>query len=139
MTTTSIPALLEPIQERLDAATPGPWVWSRRRPFGPDVPPRFELVKPVVLGEFNGMPMHGHPLNIIKSDNEWQPNDHDADFIAHSPTDTARLLAAVKAVAELHFAEGDPDHSTADICFECRDEWPCSTVSAVEAALRDEA
>lgn len=46
-----------------------------------------------------------------------------------------KLLAAVEAVEKLHFPEGDSDHSSADICFECRDEWPCPTIAALTSAL----
>lgn len=97
MTATSIPALLEPIQERLDAATPGPWK--------ADVSVRGDCV---VWGP------NGRFLMNAQAEPHWleYPGEtrmvsfdvdrRDAVFIAAAPTDTARLLAAVKAVTEVH-------------------------------------
>ncbi|MFJ4286625.1 hypothetical protein ACIPY0_13385 [Paenarthrobacter nicotinovorans] len=98
MTAAVIPALLDPIQERLDAATPGPWTDALGK--------TFKAVGSIA----------------------------DARFIVNAPTDTARLLAAVKAVTDLH----KQDTYGPAFCI-CTERWPCSTVSAVEAALRGEA
>ena len=119
MTTTGIPALLEPIQERLDAATPGPW--------------QIEYLDEGIAEI--ATPDGGH---IAIADGRQA----DAEFIAASPTDTARLLAAVKAVTKLHRREViavHEGHGEEATCTECGHYWPCPTVSAVEAALRGEA
>ena len=92
---TTIPALLEPIENRLKVMSEPPWF-------------------------------------------QWP-----SDAIAASPTDTARLLAAVKAVTKLH--KPGPGYLTTDVaCQTCSNSigyvlYPCETVSAVEAALRSEA
>ena len=138
MTTTSIPALLEPIQAR---------------------------------------------LNDALTHQTLEPSDY-ADMAWKTMPDTARLLAAVKAVTEVHkpvtlwMAHEDADVSYQskedllaeradlteadlvpfELCSHCRmiedspcegectmsagyreSLWPCETVSAVESALRDEA
>lgn len=62
--------------------------------------------------------------------------------VFRSQSDTARLLAAVKAVTELHVREViavHPGYGEEAWCPVCQEHWPCSTVSAVEAALRGEA
>ena len=148
MTAPSIPALLEPIQARLDAATPGPWKAD------------------------NLENTHGHRgiywVSIDRPDHimtvaEVDANDDgveavwkfdDAVFIAAAPTDTARLLAAVKAVTALPHEDycctkGCPGfglatcgkvHKNGDEC----DGSECSCfmsgpLRAIEAALRGEA
>ncbi|UXM92534.1 hypothetical protein [Paenarthrobacter sp. JL.01a] len=133
MTAAGIPALLEPIQARLDAATPGPWEASDVVDM--DVDGTYELAH--VLAPDPGEPETstlGVALGILRPD---------AEFIANSPTDTARLLAAVKAVEELHkpFTHHflTPPAGSVEICLACHEQWPCETVSAVEAALRGEA
>lgn len=123
MTASGIPALLEPIQERLNAATPGPW----------------ELLGG---GEWIS------PIGIAVAPDDGGVGPKDAVFIAHAPTDTARLLAAVKAVVELAeewrykgefgwgaWQEGHgPDPEGAAL-----DNASSRIRSAVEAALRGEA
>lgn len=81
MTATSIPALLEPIQNRLNAATPGPW--SHGRGITPYVAKRDWV-------EVQNQATICHDVRPA-----------DAEFIAHAPTDQARLLAAIQAVDEL--------------------------------------
>lgn len=127
MTAAGIPALLEPIQERLDATTPGPWGRVD------DLYHRFDQVHRI------GSESTGSDIAfLIRRD---QPQDKaDAAFIAAAPTDTARLLAAVKAVVALHTQHtsrcGCDIPDGAGDCEECDQPWPCPTVSAVEAALR---
>lgn len=85
MTATSIPALLEPIQARLDAATPGPW-----------------KAEPYVFGVLEDGRIRvtsSSDSGIYNTAEDVLPAD--AVFIAAAPTDTARLLAAVKAVSDL--------------------------------------
>lgn len=133
MTATSIPALLEPIQERLDAATPGPWSATQAA----------DEESTTWIEATNGDVLHhdergyGH----MRENFAWMKRA-DADFIANAPTDTARLLAAVKAVTEMHRREViavHEGHGEEATCTECGHYWPCPTSAAVEAALRSEA
>ncbi|ERI39165.1 hypothetical protein M707_02595 [Arthrobacter sp. AK-YN10] len=126
MTAAGIPALLEPIQERLNAATPGPWKTVRHD---------LSLYVVAESGELN-------PINLGYVGNR---PERDAVFIAASPTDTARLLAAVKAVDSilsqaLTMISADPDVSEYERGF---DDSTCGLSAklraAVEAALRSEA
>lgn len=125
MTATSIPALLEPIQARLDAATPGPW--------------QIEYLDEGIAEI--ATPDGGH---VAIADGRQA----DAEFIAASPTDTARLLAAVKAVVAesgevvtdseglgLDFQEDDFDRGY----HAARRQTVQQILDAVEAALRCEA
>ena len=112
MTAPSIPALLEPIQERLNAATPGPW--------------QIEYLDEGIAEI--ATPDGGH---VAIADGRQA----DAEFIAASPTDTARLLAAVKAVDE--FIQDAAEQSPRELI-------PVPAVAGllrnvVEAALRGEA
>lgn len=160
MTASGIPALLEPIQERLDAATPGPWFQGRESD-------RYENTREV----YSEREVSATSEDVAT----FIHHPEDAALIANAPEDLARLLAAVKAVSELH-CETKRDFITATDCIreecDCDDEcpteelpvcrhcwnqleqidpyfgeehhvsevmWPCPTVSAVEAALRGEA
>ena len=138
MTAAGIPALLEPIQERLNAATPGPWQWSPEEDVWGDCGPNLETVErgPVYSDGSQGASVTvigswGHDANGISVE------DHDAVFIAAAPTDTARLLAAVKAVLEV---SEEPDvtlrHPKGDKTFYVEAH---RIRSAVKAALRGEA
>lgn len=107
------------MKSRLEAATPGPWFQGRDSN-------RWENATEV----YSEREVSATSRDICTS----VALPEDAELIAHAPTDTARLLAAVKAVVALH--ECDVDFGK---CTDCYDEWPCCTVSAVEAALRSEA
>ena len=78
MTADRIPALLEPIQNRLNAATPGPWAWDGHARRG-------------LVNMSQAMP-------ILQCAALLHPERANADFIANAPTDQARLLAAIQAV-----------------------------------------
>ncbi|MDO5866006.1 MULTISPECIES: hypothetical protein [Paenarthrobacter] len=130
MTTTSIPALLEPIQERLNKATPGPWDWDHSN---------FRRVLEGKDGE-----------QVLTCAALLYPERRNQEFIANAPTDTARLLAAVKAVTEVHEpvdAVMNPGRHerVVKVCTGCGADdgnwqrFPCPTIRAVEAALRGEA
>ena len=139
MTATSIPALLEPIQARLNAATPGPWEFD-----GADIcnvpdysgpTPAVPYVEVMENRVTCGSYCYGGSI-------EQTISDEDKALIANAPTDTARLLAAVKAVVALHPREVIAVHEgygEEAVCPECQLHYPCPTVSAVEAALRCEA
>lgn len=103
MTAAGIPALLEPIQNRLNAATPGPWHWRNTS----DVYLMGAKTR-VVMG-FARMGMQGAQPQFVNKDGLFidagKENLHaipDAAFIAAAPTDQARLLAAVQAVVVIH-------------------------------------
>ncbi|TVU61591.1 hypothetical protein FQP90_13705 [Paenarthrobacter nitroguajacolicus] len=126
MTATGIPALLEPIQNRLNAATPGPWEvidfhegFRRMEPlYGVvNIDPR----KPVMAAD--------KQLTVQVEEGERE----DAEFIAAAPMDQARLLAAVQAVvAEIE----DTDLETNEAQ---QGDLADRILSAVAAALGGEA
>lgn len=100
--TETIKTLLEPIQNRLNAATPGPWHWRNTS----DVYLMGARTR-VVMG-FARMGMQGAQPQFVNEDGLFidagKENLHaipDAAFIANAPTDQARLLAAIQAVDEL--------------------------------------
>ena len=138
MTAAGIPALLEPIQERLDAAIPGPWEPMRAGLLGTRVV--------TIDGEWDEGIIPPEFINMVTP---AMRNFDTAVFIAAAPADTARLLAAVKAVTEVHQIkfynkwgrEESEDQGKGGWCSTCgRFDGPgCPTVSAVEAALRGEA
>lgn len=144
MTATSIPALLEPIQARLDAATdaaPAPWQAVGTGVRGGD--------HWYVCAE--GQSIASIACNDGENEEQREPL---ARFMTAAPTDTARLLAAVKAVTALPHEDycctkGCPGfglatcgkvHKNGDEC----DGSECSCfmsgpLRAIESALRDEA
>ena len=83
MTADRIPALLEPIQNRLNAATPGPWHQGRDSN-------RWENSTEV----YSEREVSATSRDICTS----IARPEDAELIAAAPTDQARLLAAVQAV-----------------------------------------
>lgn len=121
--TETIKTLLQSIQNRLNAATPGPW--SHGRGITPYVAKRDWV-------EVQNQATICHDVRPA-----------DADFIANAPTDQARLLAAAQAASDLHehrIGEYRDMHGqawTGDYCVECRDEWPCPTAAAIESALSE--
>ena len=90
----SVAELLQPMKDRLAAATPGPWEvvdfhegFRRMDPLHGvvNVDPR----KPVMLAD--------KQLTVQIEDGELA----DAEFIASAPTDQAKLIAAIEAVESL--------------------------------------
>ena len=142
---------LAPIRERLAAATPGPWYWRNTQ----DV--YLMGAKSRAVMGFTRMGMQGAQPQFVNSDGLFidagKENLHaipDAEFIAHAPTDTARLLAALDGVLALHspmdyeYFVDEGVTSTALVCSCCQDWihddadvilYPCSTVAAVTTAL----
>lgn len=84
--TETIKTLIEPIQERLNAATLGPWTLQECSPCTERG--RLDVI---VWADNGNIPVTG-----------WHDSDPyeagDAVLIANAPTDQARLLAAVQAV-----------------------------------------
>jgi len=77
--TATITSLLQPLKDRLAAATPGPWYAEKMRAHSDDVLAESED-GPIVIAEHAGC---------------------DAEFIAAAPTDQAKLIAAVEAAEAL--------------------------------------
>jgi hypothetical protein len=77
--TATVPALLQPLKDRLAAATPGPWKTVRHD---------LSLYVESESGELN-------PINLGYVGNR---PERDGDFIAASPTDQAKLISAIEAV-----------------------------------------
>ena len=108
--------LLAEMQARCDAATEGPWTWHCHQTFDGDEWAVFD---------------EGDRALAMHRDG-WMP---DAAFIAAARTDMPRLIAAVRAVLELHRAETlyrsvgpfDVCPRHADDCLEetASGEWMC--------------
>ena len=113
---------LDEIQARADAATDGPWAW--------------EPTSPTMSGECWNLRVAGKP-GIRFSVTEYQHGPDNAEFIAHARTDVPALVAALRAVLDLHVGVVDCcDECSPMKCAVCEAwEWPCDTVRAVEAAL----
>ncbi|MEQ4566201.1 hypothetical protein [Paenarthrobacter sp. CAP02] len=95
MTATSIPALLEPIQNRLEVITPGKWFREYSDVIISDPDPRD-------VEEGYDDPRSMRIVRAAPHLNKREPQGiKNADFIANAPTDTARLLAAVKAALDV--------------------------------------
>ena len=68
----------------------------------------------------------------------------DAEFIAHARTDVPALVAALRAVLELH-VKARPITVAYDTqerrgyCYVCAENWPCRTVTAIHQHLGEDA
>jgi hypothetical protein len=78
--TVTVPSLLQPMKDRLAAATEGPWKTVRHD---------LSLYVEAESGELN-------PINLGYVGNRPERN---GDFIAAAPTDQAKLIAAIEQVA----------------------------------------
>lgn len=106
------------IRAQADDATEGPWM-GIRYPDG-----------------FLGRVIGGNGFGVA----EDFPDDADAEFIAAARTTVPRLLDALEGVLALHVVAQPitAAHGTqegGDYCRTCAEDWPCSTVTAVTAAL----
>ena len=80
---------LEPIKERLAAATPGPWrVWTDPDP----TKVRATAVETAWC--------HGDIEGDTELITDYLPTDADAEMIAHAPSDLAALVAEVEQLRE---------------------------------------
>ncbi len=156
---------LNEIGARMNAATPGPWRVEETSHIAcllergeeclhPDSP----LLDSELMADIKGAPTrvyHTHearetPHRIepdIAGNYDWEEggivHGDDAEFIAHARTDVPALVAALRAVLDMHarrpwrlgdfLCHGQTEFP--DQCDACRTEWPCPTVLAVEAAL----
>lgn len=132
--TADIDRLLDAMQARCDAATEGPWEasvgeisqsWERPEPW-----------KPIVSTDVSCM---GYCYGGSAAGVE---EEADAEFIAAARTDLPRLIAAVRAVLEVHERIPSGSDYLVDLC-SCQDlyteeeGWPCRTVTALTAALKE--
>ena len=120
----SISNRLDQIEARADAATEGPW--EKHTVNG------WEMV---VSYSTDAM------IQLVAEFRHKERDLNDAEFIAASRTDVPALVAALRAVLDLHKPRNGHDD-----CGHCVDPadahwgipWPCPTVRAVTAALGEE-
>lgn len=174
--TATIPALLQPLKDRLAAATPGPWEvvpeFDTYMIDGPDDECTYcqagdKPVKVEEYEEFETSPAYtvhyhageAHHINAvgvgITGNYDYEVggilDGKNTEFIAHAPTDQAKLIAAIEAVGSIHFeavayaddiAEGGdveiPEDYERHYCEEDGEDWPCRTVAALTQALEGE-
>jgi hypothetical protein len=116
--TATVPSLLQPLKDRLTAATPGPW--DRH-----DAQIRHTQIDGWVDPEGRKAAQ--------------EQTERDIRFVMNAPTDQAKLIAAIEAVAALH--EPGPGYLTTDVaCQACSNSigyvlYPCNTVHALTQAL----
>jgi len=126
--TANVQALLQPLKDRLAAATEGPWEPMRAGMLGTRV------VR--VDGEWEGI----IPPEFIKFVTPAMRSYDNAVFIAAAPTDQAKLIAAIEGVLELH--QSEHKNLIGPYCTECvspidggAELYPCNTVRALTQAL----
>ena len=120
---------LDPIKERLAAATPGPWrVWHDPDPSKV----RSTAVETAwCYGDIEG------DTELIT---DYLPTGADAEMIANAPEDIAALVAEVErlreqveAVKALHVPVDVKLYAaTVKECALCPEQWPCETIRALE-------
>ena len=132
---------LDEIEARTTAATEGPWEWEGEAKAewelgANSLVPSRRPDDPVLYG-------YGYDASGIEVE-----NPADAEFIAHARTDVPALVAALRAVLELH-APTPSDIYPNDVCHHphCTDptdqmeqsHWPCPTVTAIRQHLGEDA
>lgn len=108
---------LNEIEARANAATPGPWEWGPQDGW---------------LGTEGGVAVGW----------KWGTLTQEADgqFIAHARTDVPALVAALRAVLEVHKRKVTMfNFATYDECEDCEYDWPCLTVTAIRQHLGEDA
>lgn len=113
------------IEDRADAATEAPWEW--------------EATNPTMAGANWNLRIAGRP-GIRLAVREYQHGPANAEFIAHARTDVPALVAALRAVLDLHKPrESCCDDCGPQQCEECEAwEWPCQTFRAIATALGED-
>ncbi len=124
---------LNEIEARANAATEGPWEWEGEAKAEWEIGanslvPSRRPDDPVLYG-------YGYDASGIEV-----KTPADAEFIAAARTTVPRLLDALEGVLALHVVAQPitAAHGTqegGDYCRTCAEDWPCSTVTAVTAAL----
>ena len=112
---------LDEIEARANAATEGPWKLGH---FGPDDP------------EVNAILSSGGTF-VVSTDGDSPIRQPNAEFISRARQDAPALVAALRAVLEMH-AE------TPYGCAVCEEQnwalpWPCPTVAAIHQHLGEDA
>ena len=142
---------LNEIEARANAATGGPWGWRNTQ----DV--YLMGARSRVVMAFERMGMQGAQPSFRRDDGCLYPAGKenintfaDAAFIAHARTDVPALVAALRAVLDLHrahectssFADDDPcfimhggSCALSGTCRECHNNHPCLTARAIEESL----
>ena len=119
---------LDEIEARANAATEGPWevdpfTWKPGHPIPPSEWLGIEATGPV----------KGEVARIRPNEDEDHAN---AEFIAHARADVPALVAALRAVLELHVHEVVQfTFATYSECEHCGQDWPCPTVTAIRQHL----
>lgn len=151
-----IPALLEPIQNRLnaelpDAARMDAYYYGFTRTGLGAVDAILSAVAVAGKGSHHTESWAGTDSAWFYGDRPGLPSADGAEDLIQKTadlaaknitTDQARLLAAIQAVAEIHepdIAAGPDGEGITDYCPACSTYWPCPTVAAVESALGGEA
>lgn len=121
---------LAEITARVEGATAGPW-----KTWGMSV-----MADPVGNSNLDD----ALPIASTADTRFRKPRTFNADFIAHARQDVPALVAALRAVLDLHprgefWASGGMvwfgRTEFPDQCTRCRDNWPCADVRAIESAL----
>ena len=139
---------LNEIEARANAATEGPWApWK-------DQDGAKHMQGLLMVGNADAVIPEGEmwveDVDINPVAHTYTPSDR--EFIAHARTDVPALVAALRAVLEVHQDGGESqgyldDGSYGDIphcCTECGSlgeygvPWPCATVTAIRQHLGDD-
>ena len=132
---------LNEIEARANAATEGPWAPDEYTEVDPD---GFYELSRVIAPDPDGDDWCA--IGVVHT-GILRP---DAAFIAHARTDVPALVAALRAVLDLHrahectssFADDDPcfimhggSCALSGTCRECHNNHPCLTARAIEESL----
>ena len=127
---------LNEIEARTNAATEGPWEWEGEAKAeweegANSLVPSRRPDDPVLYG-------YGYDASGIEV-----KSPADAEFIAHARTDVPALVAALRAVLNLHFkAQPIPaafgTQEGGDYCVTCAEDWPCPTVETIRQHIGDD-
>ena len=113
---------LDEIEARANAATTGPWSHCLD-----------ELRNRTAVHRIGSSEVNADVAFTYRDRGGRGPGMQDAEFIAHARADVPALVAALRAVLDLHYRDRFGE------CAECStepvDRYPCPTVQAVTAAL----
>ena len=120
---------LDEIEARADAATTAPWSHCLD-----------ELRNRTAVHRIGSSEVNTDVAFTYRNRDGRGPGMQDAEFIAHARTDVPRLVAALRAVLDLHqpfpgCGDGRCDECEPVGCGTCDTDVTCPTVSAVAAAL----
>ena len=129
---------LNEIEARANAATEGPWEWEGKSdemwPQGENSLMATGGAEPEYVLMAWGYDAYGITAEC----------DADAEFIAHARTDVPALVAALRAVLEVHKEDGNGWEPGGSFCTECQQgygllvPYPCPTVEAIRRHLGDD-